>query len=122
MRLKCRFWDSSKKRYIYVDFKNKADWRKWKIEFCFMTFEVEWFTEFHDIKTNEVYENDIVKFHFGIGTIIWEEKEGRFLIRKYDEKKDKYSDYGLNVQIIKTVEVIGNFRQNLDLLTEKEEI
>jgi len=123
MRLKCRFWDSKKSRFIYVDLKNKADWRKWKIEFCFMNYEVEWFTEFHDRKTKEIYEGDVVEFHFGKGIIVWEQNQGSFYIQKSDEKKEgKSINYGLGNLIIKQMLVIGNIRENPDLLTIKEEI
>lgn len=121
MRLKCRFWDSKKLRHIYIDLKNKADWRNWRVEFLFQNYEIEWFTEFHDKKTKEIYAGDIVKFHYGTGVIVWHRESASFRIEKID-KEEKKIYYLVESLVMKQIDILGNIRQNPDLLTTKDKI
>jgi len=120
MRLKCRFWDG--KKYIYIDLKDRASWRKWRVEFCFMNYEAEWFTEFHGRKSKEIYVGDVINFVYGKGFIVWEQKIGKLLIRMpyKDKGEDKVIDYGLGHAVVKSVYVIGNLKENPNSLTEEE--
>lgn len=68
------------------------------------------YTGLTDKNGNMIWENDVVKDNVIFGTVIWEEKNARFMINDVHDGLQEYSDWWHEV------EVIGNIFDNPELL------
>lgn len=64
----------------------------------------------NDNHDNKIWENDVVKDNVIFGTVVWDEKNARFMIDDINDGLQEYSDWWHEV------EVIGNIFDNPELL------
>ena len=63
-----------------------------------------------DKNGNKIWENDVVKDNVIFGTVVWDEKNARFMIDDINDELQDYSDWWHEV------EVIGNIFDSPELL------
>ena len=68
------------------------------------------YTGLTDKNGNKIWENDVVKDNVIFGTVVWDEKNARFMIDDINDGLQEYSDWWHEV------EVIGNIFGNPELL------